>query len=179
MKLVAAGGNIKPVQQEFTVCANMLSRKQQEEFLCYFNQHAHAALKKSRKGKDEVKGVDWWIRAQLGILIYSNDVLRDIDSAVCEETMGLLLQIWKNYNTHGKTQAYISKVICCMLFLLRRRKYDHDFLRQDTSRLFADIMSLRENLLYSFPLALAFFEYMENNGSIDIPMGEIIKSDQN
>lgn len=176
MRQAAEGFSVKPVQQEFTVCANMLSTKQQKEFLRYFNQHASTALRTSLKEQTEVRGVDWWIRALTGILIYSNEVLRDINSTTCEETMFLLQEIWRNYTLHGKTHAYVSRVVCCMLFLLRRRKYDHDFLRDNTSGLYFEIMSMKENLQPHFPLAQAFFEYMENKGSIDIPMGDIMQN---
>jgi hypothetical protein len=71
-----------------------------------------------------------------------------------------------------------------MLFLLRRRKYDHDFLRAETTPIFGKIMSLKKvierDLYYLFytsakiELANAFFEYLENKGRLDIPMGGLL-----
>ena len=153
----------------------MLSLEQQKKFICCFNQHALSVLRKCQQKK--VENVDNWIRALKGILIYSNEALRSVDSGECEKTMYLLLQIWIKYNYYGKKRRYVANVVCCMLFLLRRRKYDHAFLKESTSQLYVDILSMSKEPRCQFPLECAFFNYMKNNGSIDIPKGDLLESE--
>ena len=142
---------------------------------------------RDNKHQTAISNVDNWIRALLWILIYSNELLKEVSTSDCNKCMYNLYVIWKNYIQHktkSTQERYVRYVICCMLFLLRRRKYDHDFLREDTTPIFAKIMELKhfidqqaDSLFYSnakIDLAYAFFEYLENKGRLDIPMGGIL-----
>lgn len=185
----AAGQSVSVQTQEFTVCANMLAIKEQTVFFHCFNKYVDPIVKQARDNKHQtaISNVDNWIRALLWILIYSNELLKEVSTSDCNKCMYNLYVIWKNYIQHktkSTQERYVRYVICCMLFLLRRRKYDHDFLREDTTPIFAKIMELKhfidqqaDSLFYSnakIDLAYAFFEYLENKGRLDIPMGGIL-----
>lgn len=175
--------------EEFSVCANMLSLEEQKFFFQSFNKYVDpiVCVARDNKHRTTISNVDNWIRALLWILIYSNELLKKISSSECNQCMYNLYIIWKNYMQHKTSstqEIYIRRVICCMLFLLRRRKYDHDFLRVETTPVFGKIMSLQKvveqesyNLFYTsakIELANAFFEYLENKGRLDIPFGGLL-----
>ena len=182
VKNKAAGKAVSLRTEEFTVCANMLSPKEQKFFFQSFNKYVEPIVCEARDSKHRtaISHVDNWIRALMWILIYANDLLKNISTSDCNKCMDNLYVIWKNYILHKTSitqRRYILNVIYCMLFLLRRRKYDHDFLRAGET--FEKIMQLKkfidaqsDSLLTD--LAYAFFEYLENKGRLDIPMGGIL-----
>lgn len=189
VKQKASGKNVSLQTVEFTVCANMLSQKEQKIFFQSFNEYVNPIVERARNSKHQIaiSNVDNWIRALLWVLIYSNEFLKDIPTSDCNKCMRNLCMIWENYIQHKTKltqQRYIRYVICCMLFLLRRRKYDHDFLRENTTPVFAKIMEIKQfinqqsnNLFYfnaKIDLAYAFFEYLENKGRLDIPFGGLL-----
>jgi DNA-dependent RNA polymerase auxiliary subunit epsilon len=200
-----AAGNFVPIPLvEMTVCANMLSISEQREFLCCFTAYLAPKVADCEKKRHiiPIQKIDHWVRALMWILIYSNGLLETISSEECEECMRNLYIVWINYNRHKtchKQAQYVRNVICCMLFLLRRRKYDRSFLRENTSELFVKIMGKEKKndksdvsivevygqrqfiKDYKYKLsstitdiASAFFEYMENHGSLNIPLGGIL-----
>ena len=108
----------------------------------------------------------------MGILIYSNNVLENISSDDCERCMRVLMEIWISYVKyrkvkHQRDMRYVNNIVCCMLFLLRRRKYDHEFLREDSTILYEEIMSLCKHRLFASELSKAFFQFVENKGSLE------------
>ena len=180
------GRYIQMLNQEFTVCSNMLSLNEQKEYVGCFIRHSAVEVDDAKDEDRIVKNVDWWIRALMGILIYSNDALKDIPSDDCERCMAVLRDILESYVLHGKGVSYTQKVVCCMLFMLRRRKYDHDFLREDTSDLYEKLMNLRTELSLfanSNALFIEFFKEVENKGSLEglasAASGTIMSNDDN
>lgn len=189
VKKKAFGKNISLQKVEFTVCANMLSLDEQKIFFRCFNEYVAPIVRNAEDSKHQttITLVDEWIRALLWILVYSNELLRDISTRDCERCMYHLLIIWGNYIRHKtkpSQERFVRYVICCMLFLLRRRKYDHDFLRDESSQNYAKVVAMKQkidkqsdDLFYSnakLDIADAFFEYIENKGRLDIPMGGIL-----
>lgn len=182
----AAGVNISIQTQEFTVCANMLSLDEQEFFFQCFNEYIEPIVEDAccYNHLFAISGIHHWTRALMWILIYSNELLQNISTSNCSKCMYRLYIIWENFikhKTEDKQSLSIRYVIGCMLFLLRRRKYDHNFLRKETSKdLYEELMYFRNELKQSsnvnakIELGNAFFEYVENKGQLDIPLGGLL-----
>ena len=101
-----------------------------------------------------------WLRAMQGILMYSNDFLRDIDNEACLECMSYLFLI---FCKKSGSSSISKKALYCMLFLLRRRKYDQNFLREGNP-LYEEIT----NGLNQFdPFELIVLKFIEAKGTLD------------
>jgi len=109
----------------------MLSQEQQKEFITFFEKHTGNVISDTYCGGVYEKVVHW-IRALKGILSLFNDSLKLTEDETCEKCALHLCLIWENYIEHYKKQQYVKNVILCLLFLLRRRKYNHDFLREQS-----------------------------------------------
>jgi hypothetical protein len=126
--------------QEFTVCANMLSDKQKFVYVKCLNLHLHRQLKITWDRKELIGDISRWIRALHGILMDSSTFLEgntDDENKQYESCMNYLFLILKNLvrNHVPQNNPTLRGALCCMLLLLRRRIYQHDFLSQD-SKLF-------------------------------------------
>lgn len=164
-------------QQEFTICANMLSTpEQQKSFLNYFIAHAK---KQIDSGNGKITKVDNWLRALSELLTYNKDCLKTVDTKICNRIAELLLEILKVYIEGNKAPQYVKYVIKSLLFLLKRRKNDRDFLRtgmlyQKMNDFFEEINS---SLIYRrkawLELSKHFQEFLNGNGTLDgIPVGD-------
>ena len=158
----ANGERVSVSKQEFTLCANMLSNDENTVFLnsfnCYVNRYTYH-VGKSLSLDTRIQPYHW-LRALQGILMYSNDFLRDIDNETCLECMSYLFLIFCKMSA----SSIISKrALYSMLFLLRRRKYDQNFLREGNP-LYEEIT----NGLNQFdPFELIVLKFIEAKGTLD------------
>lgn len=165
---------IKFQSQEFSVCANMLDSKEQAVFFHAFLDYAENRMQAANAARTNLTNVDRWVRALMWILMYSNDFLNEIPSNRCKACMKVMLNIWRFHIRDGKSRQYVNQVVGCMLFLLRRRKFDRSFLK--AGGLYDSIMacSNQPRFLNSSSLAEEFFKHMEGKGSLNIPVGDLI-----
>lgn len=178
---LASGLRFGLKRQYFTVCSNMLSEKQQQLFIRYFIQYSSRRINDASSKNVIVSKVDEWVRALMGILIYSNNCLKDITSEECKACMNNLGNIWASYTYFNKDKPYVVKVVCCLLFLLRRRKYDRSYLKKENDSTFLSLKELcSSHLNKRHPssldqMASSFLDYLEGKGSLDIPIGDVIQ----
>ena len=158
----ANGERVSVSKQEFTLCANMLSNDENTVFFNSFNRYANRyAYHVGRSLLLDTRIQPYnWLRALQGILMYSNDFLRDIDNETCLECMSYLFLIFCKMSS---SPSISKKALYCMLFLLRRRKYDQNFLREGDP-LYEEITN-GLNQFDSFELIV--LKFIEAKGTLD------------
>lgn len=164
----------RPLIQEYTLCANMLSHQQQGEFFNFFNRRADDAFQRAQG--NHISGVDHWLRALSGILMYNRDTLEDISTEICIDCAQNLSCILSYYRQELKAGQYVKVVITCLLFLLKRRRYDRGFLRDgdDKQNIIDECNNIRDLLFYQniHPLCEALINFIEGHGTLEgIPAG--------
>lgn len=168
-----------PFPQEFTLCANMLSHQQQGEFIdCFIKRCIEVirAVSKKTNSFPEITGVDSWIRAVFGLLMYNSDALKDVSTETCNKCAVLLYIILTCYHRNEKSVQYVKRVISSLLFLLKRRKYDKSFLKDgENKQMIIDECNLiREDLFYQdiHTLCKSLIDFMNGKGTLEgIPAG--------
>ena len=109
-----------------TLCANLLTDT--NDLRKYLNawidqtdnlleEHPKAELKKSS-----------WNRSLHQILIFNNDALKEMDNALCYDIVDRLCKL---LDLKSSGEPAYKQVLLALLFMLKRRKYDHGFLREE------------------------------------------------
>ena len=109
------------------------------------------------------------------IMQFYPDVLKEIDTPLCELVFTRLYAIYNNGGLSLNLRGYLLK---CMLFLLHRRRYDDTFLKKDDTWKPTGLLANRIGGNYGTPTQrihektrLALIDYLKGHGTIaGIPM---------
>jgi hypothetical protein len=82
-----------------------------------------------RRLKDGIDGQNNWLKAFGEMLRYREDGTRDIPTARCSELTRYLLQVLESELRAGNAKFLFRNSCLCIVFLLRRRAFDEDYLR--------------------------------------------------
>jgi len=82
-----------------------------------------------RRLQSDLNGTNLWLKAFGEILRYRDDATRDIETTRCEELTRYLLRVLDNQRRAGNAQFLFRNSCVCIVYLLRRRAFDDDFLR--------------------------------------------------
>lgn len=188
VKYAAAGDNLKAngiKTEEFSVCANMMSANEQVQYIRYFIKFAEMRLAVAGDNA-KVEKISQWLRALWSILMYSNELLKDVTIEECNQCMCILIKIVRNGvkfledDYYRKKDFNIARALCSMLFLLRKRKYARGYLQDTQDDVYMDLMSFKQEHLVSHlteqerSIFRVFFEHLDNKGSLNLPLGGLL-----
>lgn len=97
----------------------------------------------------DLNGRNWWLKAFGEILRYREDATRDIESARCEELTRYFLKILENQIRVGNAQFLFRNSCLCIVYLLRRRAFDDDYLRPG-SRAYDEVRRVFKSAISGF-----------------------------
>lgn len=113
---------MSPVLASF--CANML--QSDSDVILFFK--AFVSKLGGDKSYTGAEGINNWLRSAYQILMYHTAFLRDINSNLVEN---LLIGLVATYYTKSASRIIRNNICRTLLFLLKRRRYDHSFCKED------------------------------------------------
>ena len=185
-KVEQAANSGAPIKKQYlTFCANNLTSK--ELLVRYFNACCLRLEKSLITSSSSKNKSTEWVRGLAEMLMFNNEMLSIFSDDkslevkpkyACKDCMGYLIKtfdIWVKENRSVRSFRYVLKA---MLFLLKYRKYDKTFIRENdlvTSGLFHEILisTSSKNLrkLQCFDeikdLIDCFRDFINGNGSLD------------
>ncbi len=78
-------------------------------------------------------GPNNWLKAFARMLRYRKCATRDIESSLCETLTRQILDVFEQQRTTGSAQYIFTNSSLCIVYLLRRREYDDEYLHPTTA----------------------------------------------
>ena len=111
-------------QIQASFCANMLQKN--DDIILFFK--AFAAKLGGSGSFTGAQRTNNWLRPAYQLLMYHTAFLGEIDSILVEN---LLIGLVATYYTESESINIRSNICRTLLFLLKRRRYDHNFCKED------------------------------------------------
>lgn len=155
---------LKP--QYFTFCANFLWQDENlQQYFSLFNSRMNKSL-----------DTPWhWCRALGDLLMFNNEMLKNISTDDCRVCMNLLCNL---YAGNRQSTVILKCILKSILFLLRRRRYDRIFCKMESpieldKELYKKITFISEEKGIAYiQLRKAVGEYLNGHGSI-LPVADL------
>ncbi len=113
----------------------------------------------------KIERVDNWIRSMARIFMSYSDFFKDCREEDCSKLAHYLFIILQSYYENDKNEQYVNCVIRCYIFLLKRRRYDSSFIRDENGVLYTAMSELLNKINSSFSSVL--LNFLQGKGSIN------------